>query len=335
MAHLDRRMFLGGLAAAGTVAAGSRIALSQPAAAGRIAVHHHFAPPNWLKASTTGTRIWQTWTPQKSLDSMNEGGCQKAYLSITQPGVTFGDNALAIRLARDANEYGTKLRADYPGRFGVFAAIPFPDVDASLKEIAYALDTLKCDGVGMFTSYGKTYLGDAVFNPIFEELNRRKAVMFVHPSNPSCCTGMLDPISDSDIEFGTDTSRAIARVIMGGASIKYPDMKIICSHGGGTIPYLQWRFRHDRAMPKNAAGAPVVFEDEAKKMYYDIAQAASPVPMFALSKFVALEHMLFGSDYPYLTVKDNVDGLATCGVFSKDQLAKIDRANAVALLGHA
>ena len=335
--HTDRRTFLAGLALAGTgLALGPRAAFSQPA--GRIDVHHHFAPPYWLRVtegiSPATSGIWKPWTPQKSLDTMDQGGCQKAILSITTPGLTFGDNEQTRRLARDANEYGAKMRSDHPGRFGVFAALPFPDVDACLREIAYGLDTLKFEGVGMFTSYGKYYLGDPIFFPIFEELNRRKAVLFVHPTSPACCANLMAPITDADIEYGTDTTRAIARMILSGTSMKYPNMKVIWSHAGGTMPYLQWRFmRESRNMQRNQANLPVTFEDEARKMYYDTAQAAIAAPMAAITKMIPMNHLLFGSDYPYLTVKENVDGLANCGVFTPDQLTAIGRANTVALLG--
>lgn len=342
MANINRRLFLGGLTAAGAgMVTGSNVVLAQPASgAGRIDVHHHFASPYWMRTadgispSTMG--IWHPWTPQKSIATMDEGGCQKAILSVTTPGISFGDNAQSARLARDSNDYAAKMRSDHPGRFGLFAAMPFPDVDACLKEIAYGLDTLKADGIGMFTSYGKYYLGDAIFDPIFDELNRRGAVLFVHPTSPQCCAGLLQPqITDADIEYGTDTTRAIAHLILSGKTIKYPNVKIIWSHAGGTMPYLEWRFmREAKNMPKYPNGQQPTFEDEARKMYYDTAQAAVAAPMAAITKMIPVSHLLFGTDYPYNTVKDIRDGLASCGVFDADQLAQIGRGNAVALFGH-
>ena len=339
MASINRLNFVAGLAAGAGLAALPGPAL--PQSAGRIDVHHHFASPYWMRTadgiSPQTMGIWHPWTPQKSIATMDEGGCQKAMLSVTTPGISFGDNAQSQRLARDSNEYAAKMRSDYPGRFGIFTAMPFPDVDACLKEIAYGLDTLKADGVGLFTSYGKYYLGDPIFDPIFDELNRRKAVLFVHPTSAQCCAGLLQPqITDADIEYGTDTTRAIAHLVMSGKTIKYPNVKIIWSHAGGTMPYLQWRFRREtRNMPKYPDGRQPTFEDEARKMYYDTAQAAVPAPMAAIAKMIPVEHLLFGTDYPYNTVKELVDGLATCGVFNADQLAQIGRGNAVALFGHA
>jgi 6-methylsalicylate decarboxylase len=333
---IDRRTFVAGLAATGaSLALAPERALSQ--APGRIDVHHHFAPPMWLdvtsQVSPATAGIWKKWSPESTLAALDAGGAQKAMLSITSPGLNFGDNQQARRLARDANEYAAKLRSDHPGRFGIFAALPFPDVDGCVAEIAYAFDTLKCNGVGMFTSYGKTYLGDPVFAPIFAELDRRKAVMFVHPSFPVCCTGVLPGISDADVEYGTDTSRAIARMVFGGNTLKYPNMRVIWSHAGGTMPFLQGRFVHDSLSPERQQLLPGGFFGEARKMYYDTAQSAAAAPMAALTKVVPLSQILFGSDYPYLSVKENVDGLASCGIFDAKQLAAIDRANTVALLG--
>jgi predicted TIM-barrel fold metal-dependent hydrolase len=336
MMSIDRRTFVAGLAATGAgLALGPSMALSQ--APGRIDVHHHFAPPYWLRVtdgiSPLTAQIWKKWSPAATLATMDEGGAQKAILSITTPGLNFGDNEQARRLARDANEYAAKMRSDHPGRFGIFGALPFPDVDGCLTEIAYALDTLKCNGIGMFTSYGKWYLGDEIFAPIFEELNRRKAVLFVHPTSPACCTNLMAGITDADIEYGTDTTRAIARMIFSGSTLKYPNMRVIWSHAGGTMPFLQWRFMRESRAPERQALVPDGFFGEARKMYYDTAQTATAAPMAALTKIVPLSQILFGSDYPYLTVKENVDGLASCGVFDAQQLAAIDRTNTVALLG--
>jgi predicted TIM-barrel fold metal-dependent hydrolase len=333
---VDRRTFVASLAATGAgLALAPRTALSE--AAGRIDVHHHFAPPAWLDVTSVvapaTAGIWKKWSPERTLAALDAGGAQKAILSITSPGLNFGDNQQARRLSRDANEYAAKLRSDHPGRFGAFAALPFPDIDGCLAEIAYALDILKCNGVGMFTSYGKTYLGDPVFAPIFAELDRRKAVVFVHPSFPACCTDVLPGISDADVEYGTDTSRAIARMVFGGNTVKYPNMRVIWSHAGGTMPFLQGRFVHDSLTPERQKLLPGGFFGEARKMYYDTAQSAAAAPMAALTKIVPLTQILFGSDYPYLSVKENVDGLTSCGVFDARQLAAIDRTNTVALLG--
>src|SRR5436309_3168181 len=156
----------------------------------RIDIHHHFGPAVWV-AEVKGRPLLQpantTWTPAKSIEDMDRGSVAASVISITNPGLWFGDKAVTSRLARACNEYAAKLVQDHPTRFGFFAAMPLPDVDAALKEIAYAYDTLKADGVGLFTSYNDTWLGNPAFRPVMEELHRRNAVVHVHPTAASCC----------------------------------------------------------------------------------------------------------------------------------------------------
>jgi predicted TIM-barrel fold metal-dependent hydrolase len=189
MSEIDRRSFLTRTIAAIGLSASVRrdglAAFGQGAATAsqRIDIHHHFAPPAWV-AEVKGRPLLQpantAWTPEKSIEDLDRAGSAAAVISITNPGLWFGDNQTTNRVARACNEYGAKLVQQYPKRFGLFAAMPLPDVDATLKEIAYAYDTLKADGVGLFTSYGDKWLGNAAFRPVMEELNRRRAVVHVH-----------------------------------------------------------------------------------------------------------------------------------------------------------
>ena len=237
-------------------------------------------------------------------------------------------------MARDANEFAAKLRSGLSRTVRFFEPLPFPDVDGTLSEISYALDVLKADGIGMFTSYGKSYLGDDVFKPVFEELNRRKAIVFVHPTSPACCTNVIPSLYDADIEYGTDTTRAIARMVFSGSTVRFPNIRLIWSHAGGTMPFLQGRFERESDTPASKkANLPHAFIGEARKMYYDTAQAASTAPMAAITKMIPTSQLLFGSDYPYLTVRENAEGLNSCGIFKPRELAAIGRSNAIALFG--
>ena len=334
MTPLSRRFVLGGL---GATAAGAVLGArtASPQAAGRIDVHHHFAPPDWLALqraeNPSGAGIWNAWSVERSLEQLDRNGTQKAMLSLTTPGISFGEPAAARRLVRASNEYAAKLAADHPGRFGRFVALPLPDLAGSLAEVAYGLDTLKADGVGVFTSYGSTYFGDPAFTPLYEELDRRRAILFVHPVSPRCCTDLLPDITDADIEYGADTTRALARTVFSGTSTRYPNMRIIWSHGGGTMPYLNWRFLREAEKASNKGRFPNGFLPEARRFYYDTAQVANVAPMSALAKLVPLAHILFGSDYPFLTLKENIDGLDGCGVFTPGELTAIGRTNALAL----
>src|SRR5262247_50518 len=173
MTDLDRRNVVTSLLASLGLAAASPaeplLAFAQAARSDRphrIDVHHHFAPPAWV-AEVKGRPLLQTanttWTPERSIEDLDRAGSAAAVISITNPGLWFGDPAATTRLARACNEYGAKLVQQYPARFGLFAAMPLPDVDATLKEIAFAYDALKVDGIGLFTSYGDRWLGNPAF----------------------------------------------------------------------------------------------------------------------------------------------------------------------------
>ena len=253
--------------------------------------------------------------------------------SIVTPGVSFGDENQGRHLARDCNEYAAKLASDYPGRFGSFATLTLPDIDGSLQEAEYALDNLKLDGIQLFSSYGNKWLGDPFFAPLFEELNRRKAVVFVHPTFNDCCKNLLSGVASAAIEYGTDTTRAIVRMVYSGASKRYPDVRMIFSHAGGTMPFLIGRFA-DRLPPKgtNPGTWRSDFQVEVGKFYYDTAQAFHPVPMTALRHVVPMSQIVFGTDYPYRSSLENTNGLTASGVFDSQELQAIKSENALRLL---
>src|SRR5580700_4824750 len=196
---MGRRQFLAGGVAAATALPARRVFAQAPEvrpAAKRIDVHHHFLPPQYMKeeherinfghGGVTPSQLL-AWTPSQSLEVMEAAGIATAIVSITTPGVWFGDVAAARRLSRMWNDYAAEQIRNYPGRYGLFAVVPLPDTEGSLKEIDYALDTLKADGIGILTSYDGKYLGDPAFTPVFEELNRRKTVVYVHPTMAACC----------------------------------------------------------------------------------------------------------------------------------------------------
>src|SRR5262249_54690103 len=158
----------------------------------RIDVHHHISPPSWLDAVKKAKRDnppMVNWSPRRSLDDMDQAGIATAIVSPTTPQVNFldHDKDAAPRIAPESNAYTNKLKSDPGGRFGLFARLPLPHMDASLEEIAYSSDTQKADGIGMMTSYGEKWLGSPQFAPIGEELNRRKATVYTHPTGANCC----------------------------------------------------------------------------------------------------------------------------------------------------
>jgi len=301
----------------------------------RIDVHHHFIPQFHVDAMTApGRRATgppPKWSPTLSLEEMDKSGIATAILSIAQPGVWYGDNIEEARgLARQLNEYGAKLVRDYRGRFGLFAVIAPPDVQGSLKEIEYAFDTLKADGIGLLTSYQSKYLGDPSFAPVYEELNRRKAVIYVHPTTPDCCRGLIPGIPPSSIEYATDSTRTIANLVFSGTAMKFPDIRWIFSHSGGTLPFLTGRFIRlaNERKPANLPDGPL---PEFGKFYYELAQGNTPGQIAALLKMVSISQVLYGTDYPFRDGAEVNRGIAEWGFTAADQRA-IERGNALRLL---
>jgi predicted TIM-barrel fold metal-dependent hydrolase len=221
---------------------------------------------------------------------------------------------------------------DHPGRFGLFAALPLPDIDGSLREIEYALDTLKADGIGLFTSYGDKWLGDAAFAPVWTELNRRKAVIYTHPTTAACCGNLRNEVPAVMIEWATDTTRTAASLLFSGTASRYPDIRWILSHGGGTVPFLLSRFQYqERTMKGKEQALPQGLMYELKKLYYDTAQANSAPALAALLKVVPPSQIVFGTDYPFRTSAEVSDGL-TAQHFPARDLRAIERDNALRLL---
>jgi predicted TIM-barrel fold metal-dependent hydrolase len=305
------------------------------AAPHRIDVHHHIAPPGYIaeldRQSGRVARESRAWSPQQSIELMDRGGVQVALTSITTPGLWFGEAAGARSLARLCNDYAAKLAADHNGRFGTFINLPLPDIEASLREIEYGLDQLKAEGVVMFTSYGDKWLGDPAFDPVFEELDRRKAVVYTHPTSCTCCTNILPILNDSVIEYGTDTTRALTQMIVTGRAARFSNIKLIWSHGGGQMPFLIVRMIRLARAPDLAKHMPQGFVQEARRFFYDTAAVYAAGPMLALRQVVPVDRILYGTDVPWGNPAEIADALAGCGVFDAGELMKIDRENALRL----
>jgi predicted TIM-barrel fold metal-dependent hydrolase len=327
---LPRRGFL---AAAASVAALGGAGATQAALARDIVdVHAHFTPPTFRTAGIAQGPM-AGWSVERQYEEMDKAGVARALLSVTTPGVTVEGEAGA-RLSREANEYGARIAGDSKGRLGLFVYVQHPEqTDAALKEIAYGLDVLKANGVCLFTSYGGKYLGDAVFDPLFAELNRRKTVVYVHPTTAACCARVVPVVPDTVIEFGTDTTRAITNYVYRGGARRFPDVKMIFSHSGGTMPFLIERYDFFDKSGQGKTGAPEGFRAEIAKFYFDIAQAANPVATRALRAVVPTSQLVFGTDFPYRTPIEHVQALEAAKVFDARELAAIYRGNLARSLG--
>jgi len=352
-----RRAFAGSAAAAGIAALFPWIKSTAQTGNNprRIDVHHHFVPPayaafakanNMSPGPVIGDRggVGAPWDLTKDMDDMDKSGVAVAIQSITTPGFWYGKPDEVRKVMRDCNDFAAKLRADHPGRFGSFAAIPLTDTDGALKEIEYSLDTLKADGIGLFSNYRDKWLGHESFAPVYQELNRRRSVVFVHPITGACCGNLVPGVADTLVDYGADTTRTIGSLIYSGTSGKYPDIRWIFSHGGGVMPFVIERFiggsqaeivpgivtkGQDGAPPKNVPQGTLT---EIRKMYFDTAQASNPVAMGALRQVVPVSQILFGTDYWYRTAAETAHGLTTCKVFNDAELRMINRGNAEKLL---
>lgn len=299
-----------------------------------VDIHHHVIPDFYWEASNEdGNAAGGINPPRWSLDGaiayLDEAGIDVAVPSISTPGVHFGDDAAARALARQVNEYLAGIRHDRPDRFGAFAVLPLPDVDGSLDQIAYALDVLELDGVSIFTNAGGSYLGDTRFEPIFAELQRRAAVVFVHP------TASPDPIAhtlglpDTLLDYPVDTSRAIAKLHYSNTFARTPDVKYVFVHAGGTIPFLASRFAIvDEMNVIPGAQERGAFVDTLPRLYWDTASAFSDPVLHILRSVTGLGNVVFGTDYPYPR-----DAISIGGLRQIQNTAELDDGERHAVLG--
>ena len=308
----------------------------------RIDVHHHILPPNFVSALNSLSIPWTggpevpSWSLQQAHDMMGAMGIDAAVASPS-PGVYWGgDTAFAVKLARETNEFVADVVRDDPEHFGGFATVPLPDVDASLEELEYAYDTLGLDGVVLYTSQGDRYLGDRSYDPFFEELDRRKAIVFIHPTTipPGAdATGLTIPFGVAEFTF--DTTRAVMNMLYSGTLERYPSIRYIVSHAGGTIPYLAWRIAGASYLPELRDRAPKTDGLALlQKLYYDTALSTSEFVFGALKEFVPMSQVLFGSDFPYIgpaVLQAERYGLENSKVLDDAARAAIDRGNALTL----
>jgi 6-methylsalicylate decarboxylase len=271
-----------------------------------IDVHHHILPDVFWRAtndahSPVGGILPAPWSKESTLAYMDDAGIDVAITSISTPGVYMGDDSAARDLARRVNEISADLIKQRPDRFGGFAALPLPDVDGSLRALEYGLDVLKLDGVVLFSNARGIYLGDAKFRPLFDELERRAAVVFVHPTSSPDPAARTLGLPDSLIDFTADTTRAVAQLHFGNTFARTPNVKYIFSHAGGTIPYLATRFSIiDEMNVIPGAEERGIAAATLRRLYWDTALSWRPPVLRMLRSVAGLGQVLFGSDYPYL-----------------------------------
>lgn len=325
----SRREFAASLAVLGGASLLTATKWRAVAAPGAHAIdfHHHFNPP-FLVNAAAGNRVGTggvglNWDLAYSLDDMDKSGVSKAIIS---PPTGFAERIAAdkrVGTIKTVNDYGAELVRDHKARFLQLIYVPLPDVDAALKEIDRGFSELKVVGAGFATSYGEKYVSDAAFAPVFEELNRRKALAYFHPLAAACCTRIFPdyPEEANLLEIPYDTARAVMGLLLSGAFVKYRDIKWVFSHSGGAVPMFAGRFKRLTQTNDLSNVAPNGLDAEFARLYYETANASSPPTMSALLKFVPLSQVLFGSDHPYVSDADNLTDLKNCGLSQREMNA--------------
>lgn len=274
------------------------------------------------------------WSPQQSLDIMDLHGVGTAITSVSAPGVRFADEGAARSLARACNEFAAEMTVRHPGRFGAFAILPMPFTASACAEAIHALDVLKADGVVLLGSVDGVFLGDPRFEELMAELDRRSAVVFIHPNlHPSSEALGLD-MPGFLMEFLCDTTRASLNLILMGVIERYPRIRWILAHAGGFLPYAAWRLSLANLMPTFAERAPQGVLTYMRRFYFDTALSPSPFAMAALGQLVDHSHILFGSDFPFAPAPVTalqVEGIDTLPLWNSSQGEAVCRANALAL----
>jgi predicted TIM-barrel fold metal-dependent hydrolase len=280
-----------------------------------VDLHQHIIPDFYWDASNedgdaAGGINPPRWSLEGAIAYLDEARIDVAVPSISTPGVHFGDDAAARTLARRVNEYFAELKRQRPDRFGAFASLPLPDLDGSLAELEHALDVLELDGVSLMSNAGDRYLGDSYFDEVFAELQRRAAVVFIHP------TASPDPIAhtlglpDALLDYPVDTSRAVAKLHYSNTFVRTPDVKYVLPHAGGTIPFVASRFAIVDAMnviPGADERGP--FTDTLPRLYWDTASAFNDPVLHMLRSVAGLDNVVFGTDYPYPRDEISIGGL--------------------------
>lgn len=306
----------------------------------RIDVHHHILPSRYVETVGPGPIGSQgssgrvpAWSLEGAIGLMDETAISTAVTSVTAPGVATLDAAAGAGLARWCNDYAARMVSDRPSRFGMFTCLPMGGIDAAIAEAVHGFDQLRADGVCLLSNYEGRYLGEDFFRPLYAELERRAAVVFVHPTSPLQLVG-AGGLSASTLEFPFDTTRAIASLIFSGVTRDYPSIRWILSHAGGAMPYLagrvEWLTRNNPALRKRI---PEGFAGAMAPLFFDCALSADAVHFAALRALVPDSQILFGTDYPFGPagqMAGTVEALAELGL-PAGTLDAIDSGNALRL----
>jgi len=331
---MDRRQLMKTFAAAGAGAFISRGMLNAQGNPRRIDVHHHYSPP--VPAGGRGNAL-TAWSPARALEQMDKFGIETTIFSRPTGDSELGGEK-ARKFCRESNEYIAKVVSDNPKRFGFFAVIPYSDTDGAMKELEYAYETLKADGVGLMSSIGDKWPGDPAFDAVFDELNRRKAILFQHPFTSACCRKLI-PGGEGSVERDFDSTRAVTNLLYSGTLSRLPDIRYIINHSGADVPVEAGRIKDRVPGFSTYGGKPLANKDgatekipkgvfyELRKLYYECAHAAYPAAIAALTAFAPPSQYLFGTDWPAEPMESTLDELPK-NHLSADVMKALNRGNA-------
>jgi predicted TIM-barrel fold metal-dependent hydrolase len=308
-----------------------------------IDVHQHVIPDVYkaelakVGVLGSGENPWPDWSVARQLELADEHGIDAILISIASPGAYFGNIEFTKRLVKACNEVMAQMVAEHPTRYGAMGFVSLPDVAAACRDVEYALDVLKLDGINLQTHTGHRYLGHPEEEELYAELDRRRAVIFVHPQRPAV-HGMANysyPAGLTELTF--DTTRAIANMLYNGTLAKYPNIRFITPHMGGVTPFLLFRLSGLDDNPKVRERIPDGVAAYLRRLYYDIAQSPSPLALRALLDVTDPTHILFGTDYPSArnvekVMADTVAAVCTFDGFDDSQRRNVMAGNAQALL---
>ncbi|MBV9817913.1 MAG: amidohydrolase [Solirubrobacterales bacterium] len=269
-----------------------------------IDVHSHFVTDGYVEAAKAaghthpdGMPGYPAWDAERHLALMDQWGVRTSVLSISSPGVHFGDDQAARALAREVNEFGARIARGHRGRFGHFASLPLPDVAGSIEEAGYALEELGSRGLAIETNAEGSYLGDERYEPLWTELDARRAVVFVHPTSPCCWEAVSLGRPRPMLEFIFDSTRTVSDLVFSGVLRRHPDIEWIFTHGGGTLPLLADRIELFRSVFMAADPDEPSAPEQIRRLWFDMAGTPFPNQIPALVKAFGAERLLYGSDY--------------------------------------
>ncbi|MFC5032893.1 amidohydrolase [Streptomyces sp. So13.3] len=309
---------------------------------GLVDVHAHFVTDHYVSAAKAaghqrpdGMPAWPTWDPAGHLALMDHSGIRTSLLSVSSPGTHFGDDRAARVLARQVNEFAADVVRQHPGRFGHFASLTLPDVEGSLTELTYALDVLGSDGVALESNAEGRYLGDEHFEPLWAELDRRAAVVFVHPTSPPCFEAVSLGRPRPMLEFIFDSTRTVSDLLLAGVLLRYPHIQWLFTHGGGTLPLLADRIELFRTVFADGDPDAPTAQEQIRRLWFDLAGTPFPNQTPALVRAFGTQRLLYGSDYcftPATGVAAQITSMDTAEQPQDDTWRALTTRNAARLL---